>query len=160
MSPLLDAIYATQPTITPTAGRINTSIKDNNLPTVEQTPRNQNSDANNSFNRLVDAIAGIATQQRAQAANMLKPLPTNTKIFDGKNDKFELFEDLFHTMLEMQLEMTESMKINHFPAHLRNEALQTYRNISASNKKTLDDVIIVFRLKYVKLESEATAKRK
>ena len=32
--------------------------QDNNLPVVEQTPRNQNSDANNSINRLVDAIAG------------------------------------------------------------------------------------------------------
>ena len=39
-------------------------LQDNILPVVEQTPRNQNSDANNSINRLVDAIAGIATQQR------------------------------------------------------------------------------------------------
>ena len=37
--------------------------QDNNLPVVEQTPRNQNSDANNSINRLADAIVGIATQQ-------------------------------------------------------------------------------------------------
>ena len=35
----------------------------NKLPMVEQTPSNQNSDANNSYNRLADAIAGIATQQ-------------------------------------------------------------------------------------------------
>ena len=33
--------------------------QDNNLPVVEQTPRNQNSDANNSINRLADAIAGM-----------------------------------------------------------------------------------------------------
>ena len=46
--------------------------QDNNLPMVEQAPRNQNSDANNSINRLADAIAGIATQQRPQAATMLK----------------------------------------------------------------------------------------
>ena len=118
--------------------------QDNNLPVVEQTPRNQNSDANNSINRLVDAIAGIATQQRPQAATMLKPVSTNTLIFDGKNEKFELFEDLFHTMLKMQPEMTEAMKINHFHAHLRKEALQTFRNMSALNKKTLDDVLIVF----------------
>ena len=38
--------------------------QDNKLPVVEQTPRNQNADANNSLNRLADAIAGIATQQR------------------------------------------------------------------------------------------------
>ena len=134
--------------------------QDNNLPMVEQTPRNQNPDANNSINRLADAIAGIATQQRPQAATMLKPVSTNTLIFDGKNEKFELFEDLFHTMLKMQPEMTEAMKINHFHAHLRKNALQTFRNISASNKKFLDDVLIVFRRKYVKPESQATAKHK
>ena len=134
--------------------------QDNNLPLVEQTPRNQNSDANNSINRLADAIARIATQQRPQAATMLKPVSTSTLIFDGKNEKFELFEDLFHTMLKMQPEMTETIKINHFHAHLRKDALQTLRNISSLNKKTLDDVLIVFRRKFVKPESQATAKHK
>ena len=134
--------------------------QDNNLPVVEQTPRNQNSDANNSINRLADAIAGIATQQRPQAAKMLKPVSTSTLIVEGKNEKFELFEDLFHTMLKMQPEMIEAMKINHFHAHLRKNALQTFRNISALNKKTLNDVLIVFRRNYVKPESQATAKHK
>ena len=134
--------------------------QDNNLLIFEQTPRNQNSDANNSISRLVDAIAGIATQQRAQAATMLKPVSTNTLIFDGKNEKFELFEDLFHTMLKTQPEMTDAKKINHFHAHLRKEALQTLRNIITSNKKTHDDVLIVFRRKYVEPESQATAKQK
>ena len=134
--------------------------QDNNLAVFEQTPRNQNSDANNSNNRLADATAGIATQQRPQAATMLNPVSTNTLIFDGKNEKFELFEDLFHTMLKMQPEMTEAIKINDFHAYLRKEALQTFRNISALNKKTLDDVLIVFRRKYIKPESQATAKHK
>ena len=91
---------------------------------------------------------------------MLKRVSTNTIIFDGKKEKFELFEDLFHTMLKMQPEMTEAMKINHFHANLRKEALQTFRNISAVNRKTLDDVLFVFRRKYVKPESQATAKHK
>ena len=134
--------------------------QDNNLPVFEHTPTHQNLDANNSINRLADAIAGITTQQPSQATTMLKPVSTSTLIFDGKNEKFELFEDLFHTMLKMQPEMTEAMKINHFHAHLRKEALQTFRNISAVNKKTLDDVLIVFRRKYVKPESQATAKHK
>ena len=133
--------------------------QDNNLPVLEQTPRNQNLDANNSINRLVDAIAGIATQQRPQTATILKPVSTNTLIFDGKNEKFELFEDLFHTMLKMQPEMTKDMKISHFHACLPKEALQTFRNISALNKKTLA-VLIVFRRKYVKPESQTTAKHK
>ena len=63
-------------------------------------------------------------------------------------------------MLKIQPEMTEAMKINHFHAHLRKDAVQTFRNISASNKKTLDDVLIVFRRKYVKPESQTTAKHK
>ena len=37
--------------------------RDNNLPMVEQTPRNQNLDKNNSINCLADTIAGIASQQ-------------------------------------------------------------------------------------------------
>ena len=37
--------------------------EENNLPMVEQTPRNQNSDANNSVNCLADAIAGTATNK-------------------------------------------------------------------------------------------------
>ena len=127
---------------------------------AEQTPRNQNPDANNSINRLADAITGIATQQQPQAATMLKPVSTNTLIFDGKNDKFEIFEDLIHTMLKMQPEMTEAMKINHFHTHLQKEALQTFRNISALIKKTLDDVLIAFRRKNVKPESQATANYK
>ena len=127
---------------------------------TEQAPRNQNSDANNSINRLADAIAEFATQQRPQTATVLKPVSTNTLIFDKKSEKFELFEVLFHSVLKMQPEMTESMKINHFHVHLRKEALQTVRNISALNKKTFDDVLIVFRRKYVKPESQATAKHK
>ena len=121
--------------------------QDNSLPMVEQTPRKKIR-RNNSINRLVDAIAGIATQQQPQAATMLKPVSTNALIFDGKkNEKFELFEDIFHTMLKMQPKMTEAIKINHFYAHLRKEALRTFRNISASNKKSLEDVLIAFRQK-------------
>ena len=66
---------------------------------------------------------------------MLTPLSKNTIIFGGKNEKFELFENLFDTMLKMQPEMREAMKTNYFHAHLRIEAHQTFRNISASNKK-------------------------
>ena len=61
-------------------------------------------------------------------------------------------------MLNIQPEMTEAMKIDYFHAHLRKEALQTFRNNSASNKKTLDDVLIVFRRKHVKPKPQATTK--
>ena len=77
-----------------------------------------------------------------------------------KSEKFELFEDLFHTMIKMQPEMTEQMKINHFHSLLRKNALQTFRNINSTNRQTLEDVLVIFRRKYVKPESQATAKHK
>ena len=65
----------------------------------------------------------------------------------AKTKKIELFEDLFHTMLKMQPETTEAIKINHFHAHLRKKGIQTFRNINATNKKSFDEVLIVFRRK-------------
>ena len=62
---------------------------------VEQKPTNQNSDANNSLNRLVDAIAEISTQQRPQAATMLKPVSTNTLSFDGKTRNLNSLKTYF-----------------------------------------------------------------
>ena len=63
-------------------------------------------------------------------------------------------------MLKMQTEKSEAIKVNHFHSHLRKKALQTFRNINASNKGTLQDVLVIFRRKYVRPESQATAKRK
>ena len=54
----------------------------------------------------------------------------NTLTINGKlekNEKFEYFEDLFHTTLRMQPALTEEKKINHFHAHLRGLALKTFK---------------------------------
>ena len=91
---------------------------------------------------------------------MVRPVSTTTLTFDGKSEKFELFEDLFHTMIKMQPDMTETMKINHFHSLLRKNALQTFRNINTANRQTLEDILAVFRRKYVKPESHATSKHK
>ena len=42
---------------------------------------------------------------------MVRPVSATTLTFDGKSEKFELFEDLFHTMIKMQPDMTETMKL-------------------------------------------------
>ena len=80
--------------------------------------------------------------------------------FDGKSEKFELFEDLFQKMIKMQPDMSEQMKINHSHSLLRKNALQTFRNNITANRQTLEDVLVIFRRKYVKPESQATAKHK
>ena len=89
---------------------------------------------------------------------MVRPVSTTTLTFDGKAEKFELFEYFFHTMINIQPDMTETMKINHFYSLLRKNALQTFRNINSANRQTLEDILAVFRKKYVKPESQATAK--
>ena len=86
--------------------------------------------------------------------------PKNTLAFNGKlekNEKFQYFEDLFHTTLKMQ---PEEMKINHFHAHLRGLALKTFEHIQRTPATTLEDILVVFRRKYVKPESSASAKHR
>ena len=111
------------------------------------------------INRLADVILGTNNKPSAQTL-MVRPVSTTTLTFDGKSEKFELFEDLFHTMIKMQPDMTETMKINHFHSLLRKNALQTFRIISSANRPTFEDILAVFRRKYVKPETRATAKHK
>ena len=127
-----------------------------NNPPVQGTSANDNSDP---IRRLADMLVEMNSKLSPQTL-MVRPVSTTTLTFDGKSEKFELFEDLFHTMIKMQPEMTETMKINHFHSLLRKNALQTFRNISTANRQTLEDVLAVFRRKYVKPESQATAKHK
>ena len=104
------------------------------------------------INRLAEVLVGMNNRPSAQTL-MIRPVSTTTLTFDGKSEKFELFEDLFHTMIKMQPDMTETMKINHFHYLLRKKALETFRNIITANRQTLEDILAVFRRKYVKPES-------
>ena len=79
---------------------------------------------------------------------------------DGKSDKFELFEDLFQTSLKIHNQLTEGDKINYFHSLRRGDALQTFKNITTPNRENLGEILTVFRRKYVKPQSMATAKHK
>ena len=79
--------------------------------------------------------------------------------FDGKSEKFELFEDLFQTGLKIHNQLTED-KIYYFHSLMRGDALQTFKNIDSSNRENLIEILTVFRMKYVKPQSMATAKQK
>ena len=109
------------------------------------------------LNRLADVLVNLQNKPQTMT---IRPVQTTPMTFDGKCEKFELFEDLFHTMIKMQPAMTEQMKINHFHSLLRKGAPQTFENINSINRQTLEDVLVIFREKYVKLESQATAKHK
>ena len=129
---------------------------ENILPVPETSVHKDNSDP---IRPLADVLVGMNSKSSAQTL-MVRPVSTTTLTFDGKWGKFELFEVVFHTMMKMQLEMTEMMKIHQFHSLLRKNALQIFRNISTVNRQTLEDTLAVFRRKHVKPESHATAKQK
>ena len=80
--------------------------------------------------------------------------------FNGRNDKFEHFEDLFMTSLNVYPNISEEEQIHYFHSLLRDEALQTYRNMTDTNRASLEDIIATFRRRYVRLQSIATARCK
>ena len=80
--------------------------------------------------------------------------------FDGKSEKFELLEDLFQTSLKIHNQLTEEEKINYFHSLMRGDALQTFKNTTSHKRENLAEILTVFRRKYVKPQSMATAKHK
>ena len=80
--------------------------------------------------------------------------------FDGKFEKFELFEDLFQTSLKIDNQLTEEHKIKYFDSLMKGDALQTFKNVNGPTRENLGEILAVFRKKYVKPQSMATAKHK
>ena len=112
----------------------------------QQLATNSNSaNVNNNSNRIL---------------KLPKSLTTTLPTFDGKSEKFELFEDLFQTSLKIHNQLIEEDKINYFHSLMRGDALQTFKNISSPNRKNLTEILTVFRRKYVKPQSMALAKHK
>ena len=78
--------------------------------------------------------------------------------FDGKSEKFELSEDLFQTSLKIHNQLTADDKINYLHSLVRGDALQTFKNNNGPTRESLGEIVAVFRRKYVKPHSMATAK--
>ena len=60
----------------------------------------------------------------------------------------------------MQPDKTEAMKRNGFHSLLRKNELHTFCNINTTNKQTLKNIHAVLHRRYVKPESQTTAKHK
>ena len=89
-----------------------------------------------------------------------KSLTTTIPTFDGKSEKFELFEDLFQTSLKIHNQLKEEDRINYFHSLMGGNALQTFKNINGPTRENLGEILAVLRRKYVKPQSMATAKHK
>ena len=128
----------------------------------------ENTPATIEADQILLALQQLATNSNCANVNnnsnriskLPKSLTTTMPTFDGKSEKFELFEDLFQTSLKIHNQLTEEDKINYFHSLMRGDALQTFKNISSPNRKNLTEILTVFRRKYVKPQSMATAKHK
>ena len=130
--------------------------------------RSENTPATIEADQILLALQQLATSSNSASvdnnSNRISKLPksltTTMPTFDGKSKKFELFEDLFQKSLKIHNQLTEEDKINYFHSLMRGDALQTFKNISSRNQENLAEILTVFRRKYVKPQSMATAKHK
>ena len=130
--------------------------------------RSENTPATLEADQILLALQQLATNSNSANFNnninriskWPKSLTTTMPAFDGKSENFELFEDLFQTSLKIHNQLTEEDKINYFHSLMRGDALQTFKNITSPNRENLAEILTVFRRKYVKPQSMATAKHK
>ena len=90
--------------------------------------------------------------------SMPKALTASLPLFDGKSEKFELFEDLFRNNIKMYPHLTEIQKINYFHSLLRGNALQAYCNLDDAKKDNLEEVITAFKRRFGDFQSSAKAR--
>ena len=130
--------------------------------------RSENTPATIEADQILLALQQLATNSNSANVNnnnnrilkLPKSLTTTMPTFDGKSEKFQLFEDLFQTSLKIHNQLREEDKINYFHSLMRGDALQTFKNISSPNRENLAEILTVFRRKYVKPQSMATARHK
>ena len=164
----LDMVTAVQEDIPYCSSGISSGKQKTARSTSQLQFRSENTHATIEADQILLALQQLLTNSNSSNVNnnsnriskLPKSLTTTMPTFDGKSEKFELFEDLFQTSLKIHNQLTEEDKINYFHSLMRGDALQTFKNISSPNRESLTEILTVFRRKYVKPHSMATAKHK
>ena len=139
-----------------------------NRSTSQPQFRSENTPATIEADQILLALQQLANNNNSanfhnninRFSKLPKSLTTTMPTFDGKTEKFELFEVLFQTSLKIHNQLTEDDIINYFHSLMMGEALQTFKNINGPTRENLEEILAVFRRKYVKPQSMATAKHK
>ena len=63
--------------------------------------------------------------------------------FDGKFEKFELFEDLFQTRLKIHKQLAEDDKINYLLLLMKEDALELFKNINNPTQKKMGELLTI-----------------
>ena len=113
----------------------------------------ENTPATIEEDQILLALQQLATNSNSANFNnnisriskLPKSVTTTMPTFDGKSEKFELFEDLFQTSLKIHNQLPDEDKINYFQSLMRGDALQTFKNIARPNRGNLGENLTVFR---------------
>ena len=84
--------------------------------------------------------------------------PASLPVFDGKSEKFEIFEDLFRNNIKMYPHLTEIQKIKYFHSLLRGNVLQAYCKLDDAKKDNLEEIITAFKRRFGDFQSSAKAR--
>ena len=115
--------------------------------------RSENTPATIEADQILLALQQLANNNNSanfhnninRISKLPKSLTTTMPTFDGKSEKFELFEDLFQTSLKIHNQLTEEDRINYFHSLMRGNALQTFKNINGPTRENLGEILAVFR---------------
>ena len=105
--------------------------------------RSENTRATIEADQILLALQQLATNSNSANFNnniyriskLPKSFTTTMPRFDWNSEKFELFEDLFHTSLKIHNQLTEEDKMNYFHSPMRGDALQTFKTSLAQTEK-------------------------
>ena len=139
-----------------------------NCSTSQPQFRSENTAATIEADQILLALQQLANNNNSanfhnnihRISKLPKSLPKTMPTFDGKSEKFELFEDMFQTSLKTHNQLTEEDRINYFHSLMCGDALQTFKNINGPTRENLGKSLAVLRRKCVKPQSMATAKHK
>ena len=73
-----------------------------------------------------------------------KSLTTTMPTFDGKSEKFELFENLSQTSLKIHNQLTEEDRIKYFHSLMKGDALHILKNNNGHTRENLGEILAVF----------------
>ena len=127
--------------------------------------RSENTPATIEADQILLALQQLATNTNSTNFNInisrISKLPksntTTMSTFDGNSEKFELFQDMFQTSFKIHNQLTEEDKIIYSQSLIRDNALQ---NLTSPIRENLEEILTVYRRKYVKTQSRATPKHK
>ena len=103
--------------------------------------RSENNAAKIEADQILLALQQLATNSNSanlknnisRISTLPKSLTITMPTFDGKSEKFELFEDLFQASLKIHNQLTKEDKTNFFHSLMRGDALQIFKNITSPN---------------------------